>query len=253
MIFGKKKAHKEFNIWASISDLMSGLMIIFLFISIAFMSKVSKENEEIKKQQSITREIVDKYKGIRGAIYKDLYDEFRDDMNVWNIEIDKENLAVRFLEPEVFFDLGKSNLKPQFKAILDDFFPRYIGIIYGKYRENVDELRIEGYTSSEWSSKTSLTDSYFKNMELSQDRTRIVLEYIMGLEVDNSNYDWLIEHITANGMSFSHRYYKDEKNEEEDREKSRRVEFSIRTNAEAIISEIVEEFVETEEIKNEID
>ena len=30
------------NVWMSVSDLMTGLMVIFLFIAVAYMSQVSK-------------------------------------------------------------------------------------------------------------------------------------------------------------------------------------------------------------------
>lgn len=244
----KVKNKKEDHIWESISDLMSGLMIIFLFISISYMSKISKENIKInnekvaiQKEQEAIQKIVKAYEGIRIDIYGDLYEEFKDDMEKWNINIDPENLSVSFLEPEVFFEPGKSQMKEEYKFILQDFFPRYINIIYGKYKNNIEEVRIEGYTSSEWDKGTSNIDSYFLNMELSQDRTRKVLEYVMRLENVKQYEEWLVEHITANGMSFSHRFFKEDG--KEDKERSRRVEFRVKTNAEKIILEIINEYM----------
>ena len=43
----KRKDKNSDNVWSSISDLMSGLMIVFLFISVIFMSKVIDENTNI--------------------------------------------------------------------------------------------------------------------------------------------------------------------------------------------------------------
>ena len=31
------------NVWLSVSDLMTGLMVIFLFVAIAYISRVQKE------------------------------------------------------------------------------------------------------------------------------------------------------------------------------------------------------------------
>lgn len=45
----KRKDKNSDNVWSSISDLMSGLMIVFLFTSVIFMSKVIDENTNIKK------------------------------------------------------------------------------------------------------------------------------------------------------------------------------------------------------------
>ena len=91
------------------------------------------------------------------------------------MEIDKDG-TIRFKEPEVFFDMGESELKTQFKDILDSFFPRYINVIYTNYKDKVTEIRIEGHTSSEWEEGADTKTAYFKNMELSQDRTRNVLK-----------------------------------------------------------------------------
>ena len=49
---------------------------------------------------------------------KDLSNEFDEDLKKWNAEIDKTNLSVRFKSPEILFDMGIANLKPDFKIIL---------------------------------------------------------------------------------------------------------------------------------------
>lgn len=65
-------------------------------------------------------------------------------------------------------------------------------------------------------------------MELSQSRTRSVLEYVLMLPSAKSEQAWLVQKLTANGLSFSQRIIE---NGQEDYRKSRRVEFRIRTNA----------------------
>src|SRR5699024_11656565 len=62
-------------------------------------------------------------------------------------------------------------------------------------------------TSSEWEEREDTKTAYFKNMELSQDRTRNVLEYVMNMPSLSKYEEWLIDNITANGMSYSHRIY----------------------------------------------
>ena len=123
--------------------------------------------------------------------------------------------------------------------ILDSFFPRYINLIYTKYKDKVTEIRIEGHTSSEWEDGVDKKVSYFKNMELSQDRTRNVLEYVMNMESLSKYEDWLIDNITANGMSYSHRIFKENI---EDKDASRRVEFRVITNSEETINDIIDNY-----------
>ena len=56
-----------------------------------------------------------------------------------------EDLILTFQGPEVLFDTGKADLKPRFKQILQDFFPRYVKIITSpKYKNSIQEIRIEG-------------------------------------------------------------------------------------------------------------
>ena len=236
----KRKDKSSDNIWSSISDLMSGLMIVFLFTSVIFMSKVIDENTNIKKQQQTVENIVTTYEESKENIYNDLYNEFENDIKSFNMEIDKDG-TIRFKEPEVFFNKGESELKTEFKDILDSFFPRYIDVIYANYKDKVTEIRIEGHTSSEWEDGVDTKTSYFKNMELSQDRTRNVLEYVMNMESLSKYEDWLIDNITANGMSYSQRIYK---NNVEDKEASRRVEFRVITNCEETIDEIIDNYKE---------
>ena len=72
-------------------------------------------------------------------------------------------------------------------------------------------------------------------MKLSQDRTRTVLEYCFNL-LDETKKDWAMSKATANGLSYSHIIKNPDGSENPDR--SRRVEFRIRTNAERKLEEI---------------
>jgi len=215
--------------WISISDLMSVLMMIFLFIAISYMMDVVKEKDKIK-------EIAVAYNNLQTKLYDDLKLEFDKDIIKWNAEIDKQTLSVKFNAPEVLFNTGSSILKKDFKKILDDFFPRYIKILTKKeYNNDIVEIRIEGHTSSEWKLNVSKDEAYFFNMNLSQDRTRKVLEYVLNNKELNSK-EWAKTKLTANGLSSSKPILK---NGIEDKEKSRRVEFRVRTNAESRMVKIL--------------
>jgi outer membrane protein OmpA-like peptidoglycan-associated protein len=145
----------------------------------------------------------------------------------------------RFTEPEILFANGSRELKPEFKQILSDFFPRYIRILDSpKYRGSISEIRIEGHTSSDWLFKTSAEDAYFRNMELSQERTLTTLTYLLDLPAIQTYRPWLTRYLTASGMSSSRPILNSDQTE--DAERSRRVEFRVRTDAEARIARILE-------------
>lgn len=229
-LFNSKSSQKQETQWMSIADMMSGLMVIFLFLAIAYMKDVVQEKykiEQVAVLWNITQE----------SLYDDLSTEFKNDLPRWQAEIDKESLSVRFKEPSVFFVAGSSTISPGFQKILADFFPRYLNILR-QYRGNIAEVRIEGHTSSEWEGTSSALEANFKNMELSQNRTRAVLQYCLSLEQVKGDIEWAKETLTANGLSSSKLVRGKDGTEEV--ALSRRVEFRVRTDAEKRIVSILE-------------
>jgi outer membrane protein OmpA-like peptidoglycan-associated protein len=143
-------------------------------------------------------------------------------------------------KPEILFQVGSSELNQHFKNILDNFFPRFIQILTDpKYKDEIEEIRIEGHTSSEWAGESSPYQAYFNNMELSQNRTRNVLIYILSKIKDEKLFNWTKSKLTANGLSSSKLIYN--LDQTENKERSRRVEFKIKTNAEKQINKILKQ------------
>jgi outer membrane protein OmpA-like peptidoglycan-associated protein len=218
--------------WIPLSDLMTGLMVMFLLIAVTFMMRVEADADQV-------REVAIAYSEIKDALFEDLRAEFKNDLPRWKAQIIKEDLSIRFTEPEVLFAPGSSELKPEFRGILSNFFPRYVRILTSaKYKGSINEVRIEGHTSSDWTSVTTPEDAYFRNMELSQARTRSALAYSLDLEEVNDQRDWLRRYLTANGLSSSHPVT--DANGAEDAARSRRVEFKVRTDADTRLAKILE-------------
>ncbi|SFU45362.1 Outer membrane protein OmpA [Nitrosomonas eutropha] len=216
--------------WIPLADLMAGLMMIFMLIAIIFMVKVESDAKKVK-------DIALVYNEMKAKLYQDLHSEFKENLSDWGAELDQD-LTFRFKEPSVLFDMGKDNLKPKFIQILDNFFPRYIQILDAdKYRDSIEEIRIEGHTSSIWNNSTNSDEAYFLNMTLSQSRTRSTLQHVLALPQVQKKQPWLKAHLTANGLSSSRLIYHTDGTE--NREGSQRVEFKVRTNADARISEIL--------------
>ena len=66
--------------WISISDLMAGLMMIFLFIAISYMNSLQIRANQVRK-------IAVAYQELQDNLYQELYDEFKNDLPKWNAEI----------------------------------------------------------------------------------------------------------------------------------------------------------------------
>lgn len=301
--------------WLTISDLMSGLMIIFIFIAISFMRSTYLEKEKVKKieiqyeelilkdksldeairelneikekndvlqlekdklteklaqldnfnavldekekiSQELTqiRGIAEAYQNNQLAIYEALKKVFPDDElseDKLNAEIDKKTLTFIFKSSDSLFDNASANLKEKYKQALTVFFPKYIQAIL-PYKDSISEIRIEGHTSSEWNvfpkeiknKDMDIKDlyGYFGNMNLSQDRTNSVLNYVLNdlrTEIPNEYRKWLRDHTAAVGLSSSKPIL--DENGNEDKNKSRRVTFRIITNADSKIQQILQQ------------
>src|SRR3981081_1302850 len=90
--------------WIPLSDLMTGLMVMFLLIAVTFMMRVEADAGQV-------REVAIAYSEIKDALLADLRTEFKNDLPRWKAQIIKEDLSIRFTEPEVLFAPGSSELK----------------------------------------------------------------------------------------------------------------------------------------------
>lgn len=120
--------------------------------------------------------------------------------------------------------------------MMNYFFPKYLKILNDRFRDDIEEIRIEGHTDSSKCSKQCETIelNYLYNMNLSQARSRNVLRY--GLtETDVAGNPELLafgrEYIIATGLSFSQ--------PRTTPSKSRRVEIRVRTKAQDKIDAII--------------
>lgn len=222
--------------WISISDMMTGLMMIFLFITVSYAHQITKQSENAISKNTDVKEIVLELVNNKTKIAESLHDEFDKDLEKWGASIDDQNLRIRFESPEVLFQPGKSDVTPLFNEILSDFWPRYLKIL-SENQSAILEIKIEGHTSSDWSTRVSRNESYFKNMELSQDRSRNVLKLCLQY-TPKDLLEWSRSSVTANGFSFSRLIYDDLGRE--DSEKSRRVEFTIMVRSDEKIDDIEE-------------
>ena len=208
------------NIWESISDMMTGLMMIFLFVCLGFLYQL--------------KDTVNRYEQVRNKIHQDLIEEFQpDEMARWGAQLDPKDLRVEFISPSVFFEKGRSEVNPHFQQVLSEFFPRYVKVLE-KYGDDIVEVRIEGNASLEWNGDVNSNDAYFYNMKLSQDRAFNVLQYVFALNNIQDKRAWLVDKLRANGASFS-------KARTENANASRCVEISIRRNAEKELNKLNEE------------
>ena len=231
---------RQNNSWISFSDLMTGLMVIFMFIAIAYM-------QETQKKQVERDQLFEEFKITKQELYEELERTFKNDFIKWKVELDKD-LSIKFTNPEVLFASGKTDIRPYFQQILDSFLPRYFNILMqGKYRDKIYEIRLEGHTDTV-PAPTYDPDPYIGNMLLSQLRSVEVLKYFREMNfyriLNPADKRQLEFWLTANGLSYGRTL---DKNKEltlvsglvPDKAYSRRVEFRIVTTSDKLVEKVL--------------
>ncbi len=190
------------------------------------IERVEINLEKTLEDQKIVITNFQNFQFLQNEIYNALRSEFSYDLQRWQAELTREDLAIRFFAPDVLFDAGASKLSKKFELILTDFMPRYVKVLK-TYDHAISEIRIEGHTSSEHSRGKDALDRYVQNLKLSQDRAREVAIFSLQ-NLERNDERWLRKSLTSNGLSSSRLIM--DANENESKEKSRRVEFKVITD-----------------------
>jgi outer membrane protein OmpA-like peptidoglycan-associated protein len=232
---------KKESFWIPYADLMTVLMVIFLFISLSYMGLVQFQKKEQDK-------IFEEYKLTKENLLNELQQTFAQDKERWNLELD-DDLSIKFTNPQVLFDEGKSDVTLTFQNILKEFLPKYLNVVMqDKYKDKIAEIRIEGHTNTKPVNKTN--DPYIDNMELSQNRARNVLGFLRQqacfIQLETIRKQRLQYWLTANGLSYGRTIDVNSNltfnsNNAIDPDKSRRVEFRIVTTSELLVDKVIEQ------------
>ncbi|GAB2613942.1 OmpA/MotB family protein [Belliella aquatica] len=241
-----KKANKpdESN-WISFSDIMTGLMVIFMFIAISYILEVQKKQDE-------RDELFEEFQATKESLYFALDSAFRDEFQTWKVELDKD-LSIKFTNPDVLFASGQTEIRPYFREILDQFLPRYFEIILqDKYQDKISEVRIEGHTDQVPAYNFD-PDPYIGNVKLSQLRSAQVLKHFRSMpyfkELPGDTVDLLQFWLTANGLSYgrtldTNKTLTKDSGLEANNDFSRRVEFRIITTSDKLVEKVINELTQ---------
>jgi outer membrane protein OmpA-like peptidoglycan-associated protein len=241
----KRISTSEESNWVSFSDIMTGLMVIFMFIAISYIL-------EVQERQKERDELFEEFQATKESLYNSLDSAFSDDFTNWQVELDRD-LSIKFTNPDVLFASGQTEIRPYFQTILNEFLPVYFEIVLqGKYRDKISEIRIEGHTDQVPAYNFD-TDPYIGNVKLSQLRSAQVLKYFREMayfrNLPPQSVDILQFWLTANGLSYgrtldSNKKLSAESGNPVDNDFSRRVEFRIVTTSDKLVEKVIKELTE---------
>jgi len=154
--------------WLSISDLMSGLLLIFALLVVVTLHQLKKTQEEMQNK--------------RVVVIQAMQDQFN--ANGINAEVNPETGDITLLD-SVLFDFNEKELKPGGSEFLSKFIPIYSNVIFSepKISEEVTRVIIEGHTSSD--------GSVAYNMKLSLGRANSVYQFINTMVLPKHKQDFL--------------------------------------------------------------
>ncbi len=136
----------------------------------------------------------------------------------------------------VVFTMGQDEIRPRAARFLGDFCPRWLATLKeSRSKNDIAEIRIEGHSSSEWTSAPSPREAWLRNLDLSQRRAQSVLDRCLNLVERSTLGSWARGKLTAVGYSSSRPVLTDGS---EDQRLSRRVVFGTEFSRERLLKEI---------------
>ncbi|OHX64510.1 hypothetical protein [Flammeovirga pacifica] len=243
MAFKTKKSND--SNWVSFSDIMTGLMVIFMFIAISYINEVQKREQEINV-------IIEDYKKVQQSLYVTLDSTFTNRFSKYNLVVNPD-LSIQITDASSLFPSQrydqKVELTMEFNKFLKEFTPLFYNVVLDpKYIDNISEIRIEGHTGIREKSYEFDQEYYEKMLVLSQKRSNKVLNTMMHqpyyTNLSDQNKSRLRFITTSNGLAYGKALdqegdFKFESGNDIDRKKSMRVEFRIITNSQKVVEEWV--------------
>lgn len=213
-------SEEQSSYWMSYSDLMAALLLMFALL---LMVSILDNQLAVEEKDRLIEEMI----GVKTKIIEELVKAF-EDSNL-EMELDPQTGAIRF-SGGVFFETDSSTISLQGRKYLEQFIPKYIGILLSpQFKDEIAQIIVEGHTDTQ--------GGYLYNLRLSQNRALSVVQEIFKEDFPQFEHqEELKKVITANGRSYSVPVVDQQGNIIADQ--SRRVEFKFRLKDEELIEQI---------------
>ena len=308
----KKSEDNGFNVWRSYSDMMAGVLLLFVLIMCvtlfqaqkSYNESIKEKDEKIALQERYTAELlaqqnaldekegqlqqqdeklkdqdtqiaeqkkllaeyaaelkaqqealnektalltdqqqkIDNIIGVKAEVVESLKKTFAE--NNVNVDIDSKTGALT-LDANVMFAYDEAELTEEGRQALRSVLPIYCKVLLeAEYKPYLAEIIIDGYTDTD--------GDYTYNLELSQQRSLAVAEYLLDIQYeflsDAERLD-LQDYLTVNGHSMANPILDAQGNV--DKDASRRVEVKFRLKDDEMIQELNKIMTDAESIAQE--
>ena len=186
---------------------------------------LDEKTTQLSEQQTKIDNII----GVKAEVVEALQKEFQ--KNNINVNLDSQTGALT-LDASVLFDVDESELTDAGKEALRNVLPIYCKVLMeDTYKNYLAEIIIDGYTDTD--------GDYAYNLELSQQRSLAVAQYLLDIQGEFLTEDQslnLQDYLTVNGHSMANPILDADGNV--DKEASRRVEVKFRLKDDEMIEEL---------------
>lgn len=195
----------------------------------ALLNQQQTDLDEKTTQLSEQQTKIDNIIGVKAEVVEALQKEFQ--KNNINVNLDSQTGALT-LDASVLFDVDESELTEAGKEALRNVLPIYCKVLMeDAYKNYLAEIIIDGYTDTD--------GDYAYNLELSQQRSLAVAQYLLDIQgeflTEDQSLD-LQDYLTVNGHSMANPILDADGNV--DKEASRRVEVKFRLKDDEMIEEL---------------
>ena len=176
------------------------------------------------------------------------------DFNRVGITYIKKSNSIRFNNIGLTYLAGRNEMSDIFRNSLEIIYPKFVKILLS-YKDDINNIYIKGYSSSENRKTKNIEEKYQRNLILSQERADLVRNYLNkilnNIDIEKENKIWLNQTINALGMSSSELIY--DENGIEDKVKSRRIEIQVVFKEKKVAPVVQEKKSDIKKVEYEID
>lgn len=217
--------------WIPYSDLMAGLLCVFALLLIVYVKTLGEPLEKI-------RELI----GQRNELVQDLKVTFREDIRMGRVTIARSGALV--VGGDILFPLNESELSPDGESVLLNLIPRYVEALRSNSGvwDQLRQIRVDGHADDTppRGEDTGSVGAYTYNLELSQDRARSVVRFLVESDALARYRDDIERYFVPAGRSSMDLVLAEDGSV--DRERSRRIEITIELKDGELVEDLIEEY-----------
>ncbi len=200
------------NFWASYSDLMASMLLVFILLLVVALFHFSEFNtrtaERLKEQKAMMQTFA--------VVQQNLIAKLKGEFAAEAVTLDAQTGALR-IGDGILFDEGAAELTESGRQKLEALFNAYMKVVLAKeFAPYIKQIEIEGHTNT--------NGTYLFNLELSQRRALAVMAELLNRSgKDRKQLEAL---VVASGRSYANLIR--DPNGQEDPVRSRRIEIKFR-------------------------